>query len=89
VPAGPYRTETLALTTVPNRNMILLSVARGWAITLKYDAVAYGAHGGPHTNYPDCWPEFAEAMDRAARLCNDHPVRVLAPFIHHDKAYRP
>src|SRR5262245_55132194 len=31
VPEGPYRTETLAVTTVPNRNMILLSVGLGWA----------------------------------------------------------
>jgi hypothetical protein len=64
MPEGPYRTETLALTTVPNRNMILLAVALGWAVALKYDAVAFGAHGGSHTNYPDCRPEFAEAMDR-------------------------
>jgi 7-cyano-7-deazaguanine synthase len=87
VPEGPYRTETLALTTVPNRNMILLAVALGWAITLRYDAVAFGAHGGPHTNYADCRPAFAEAMDRVARLCDDHSVRVLAPFVDHDKAH--
>jgi 7-cyano-7-deazaguanine synthase len=87
VPEGPYRPETLALTTVPNRNMILLAVAIGWAVTLKYYAVAFGAHQGPHTNYPDCRPEFAEAMDRAARLCDEHPVRVLAPFIERDKAH--
>jgi 7-cyano-7-deazaguanine synthase len=67
--------------------MILLSVAIGWAVTLKYDAVAFGAHQGPHTNYPDCRPEFADAMDRAAQLCDAHPVQVLAPFVNHDKAF--
>jgi 7-cyano-7-deazaguanine synthase len=87
VPEGPYRPDTLALTTVPNRNMILLSVAIAWAVTLKFDAVAFGAHSGPHANYPDCRPEFAEAMDRAAQLCDEHPVRVLAPFVRHDKAF--
>jgi 7-cyano-7-deazaguanine synthase len=86
IPEGPYSSETLALTTVPNRNMILLSVSIGWAISLGYDGVAFGAHQGPHTNYPDCRPEFAEAMDRAAKLCDEHPIRVLAPFVTGDKA---
>ncbi|MCC6418201.1 MAG: 7-cyano-7-deazaguanine synthase QueC [Gemmataceae bacterium] len=86
VPEGPYTAGTIALTTVPNRNMILLAIALGWAIALRYDAVTFGAHQGPHANYPDCRPEFAEVMDRAARLCDAHPVRILAPFIHADKA---
>jgi 7-cyano-7-deazaguanine synthase len=84
---GPYRTETIALTTVPNRNMILLSIGLAWAISLRFDAVAFGAHGGPHTNYPDCRPEFAAAMDRVAHVCDDRGLSVLAPFVHHDKAH--
>src|SRR5690242_19583716 len=46
VPEGEYSSETIGTTTVPNRNMILLSVALAWASSMKYEAVAYGAHGG-------------------------------------------
>jgi 7-cyano-7-deazaguanine synthase len=87
IPEGPYSAESIALTAVPNRNMILISVALAWAVSLKFDAVAFGAHQGPHTNYPDCRPVFAHAMDVAAHLCDDRPLRVLAPFVESDKAH--
>ena len=86
VPEGPYAEESMKLTTVPNRNMILLSVAIGWASSLKYNAVAFGAHGGPYTPYPDCQPDFTEAMDRVAGVCDWTPIHVLAPFVHWEKA---
>src|SRR5262245_45161443 len=56
LPEGEYAQETIGQTTVPNRNMVLLSVGIAWAAALKFDAVAFGAHGGVHTNYPDCKP---------------------------------
>ena len=62
VPEGGYAAATMRATTVPNRNMIMLSVGIAWAIGLGYDAVAFGAHGGEYTPYPDCRPTFAEAM---------------------------
>lgn len=80
VPEGDYSEESMKLTTVPNRNMILLSVALAWAASLKFDAVAFGAHGGEYTPYPDCQPAFATAMDKAAGVCDWTPLRVLAPF---------
>ena len=86
VPDGRYDAETMQLTTVPNRNMVLLSVGLAWASSLKFDAVAFGAHGGEYTPYPDCQPAFAEAMDRASKLCDWHPLEVLAPFVRWTKA---
>jgi 7-cyano-7-deazaguanine synthase len=85
VPDGKYEAATMQVTTVPNRNMGLLSVALAWASSRKYAAVAYGAHGGPYTNYPDCRPEFAAALDQAAGLCDWEPIRVLAPFVGWEK----
>ncbi|HJZ57137.1 MAG TPA: 7-cyano-7-deazaguanine synthase, partial [Gemmataceae bacterium] len=52
VPEGEYSAATLPLTTVPNRNMVLLSLGIAWAADLGFDAVAFGAHGGAHANYP-------------------------------------
>lgn len=86
VPQGHYAEESMKLTVVPNRNMIMLSVAIGWAVSLKAEFVAYGAHGGDHTIYPDCRPEFVEAMQTAAGLADWHPVAVTAPFLNMTKA---
>lgn len=81
VPDGHYTEEAMKLTVVPNRNMIMLSVAIGWAVASKFDQVAYAAHGGDHAIYPDCRPEFVAQIDAAATICDWHSVRVVAPFI--------
>jgi hypothetical protein len=66
--------------------MILLSVGVAWAASLRFDAVAFGAHSGPHTNYPDCSPAFAEAMDCAAGHCDDWIIS--AALAHPDRFAR-
>ena len=86
VPSGQYENGTIQITTVPNRNMIFLSVAIGWAATLKFNGVAFGAHAGVHTNYPDCKPVFADAMNAAAMVCDWDPICVYSPFIEFTKA---
>jgi len=72
-------------TVVPNRNMIMLSVAVGWALALQFDAVAYGAHSGDHAIYPDCREEFAQALDQAVGLCDWQGMQLMRPFVHLDK----
>lgn len=86
VPHGHYAEESMKVTVVPNRNMILLSLAIAWAVSVKADAVAYAAHAGDHTIYPDCRPEFVEAMERAAALCDWHRVTIDRPFVNLTKA---
>ena len=87
VPQGHYTAESMKTTVVPNRNMIMLAVAAGWAISRKADAVAYGAHAGDHTIYPDCRPEFADAVRRCLQLADWHRVDLLYPFISLTKAH--
>lgn len=86
VPEGHYAEESMKATVVPNRNMIMLSVALGYAISLEAQFVAYGAHAGDHTIYPDCRPEFASAINTAALLADWHQVELLRPFIRMTKA---
>lgn len=86
VPDGHYAEETMKITVVPNRNMIMLAVAAGWAISLKFDQVAFGAHSGDHAIYPDCRAEFADAMDNALGLADWHRVRLVRPFVSLTKA---
>lgn len=81
VPEGRYDEESMKLTVVPNRNMILLSIAIGHAIATGFDCVAYAAHGGDHAIYPDCRPEFAAVIEQAARLCDWKPIEIHRPFI--------
>jgi 7-cyano-7-deazaguanine synthase len=86
VPEGHYADENMKDTVVPNRNMMMLSIAAAVAISRKFDAVGYAAHAGDHTIYPDCRPEFADAVRKAVRLCDWHNLDLLAPFIHSSKA---
>ena len=44
VPEGHYEDESMKATVVPNRNMILLSIATGWAISTGASSVSYAAH---------------------------------------------
>lgn len=81
VPEGHYEEDSMKATVVPNRNMILLSLATGYAVTVGAGAVWYGAHGGDHAIYPDCRPEFVARMDAVCRVANYEPVAVEAPFM--------
>lgn len=82
VPDGHYAEESMKQTVVPNRNMMMLALAGSWAVSMKADHVAYGAHSGDHAIYPDCRPEFAEAVEDCLRLCDWHPVKLIRPFLY-------
>ena len=86
VPHGEYSRQTMEVTVVPNRNMIMLSIAASWAISLGYDSVAFGAHSGEYTPYVDCQPEFAAAVNAATHVCDELPIEVLAPFVQWSKS---
>jgi len=86
VPHGHFEAEAMKLTVVPNRNMIMLSVAIAWAISTKSESVSYAAHGGDHAIYPDCREEFASALHTAALLADWHQVRIDRPFVRESKA---
>lgn len=86
VPHGHYEDETMKVTVVPNRNMIMLSIAMGWAVSIGADTVAFGAHGGDHAIYPDCRERFVSAMNEVGRVANYDPILVTAPFVGLTKA---
>jgi 7-cyano-7-deazaguanine synthase len=85
VPEGHYAEENMKKTVVPNRNMIMLALATARAITLDYQAVVYGAHGGDHAIYPDCRPEFIGAMTSAIYLADWKKINLLAPYVYMNK----
>lgn len=85
VPEGHYESETMKLTVVPNRNMIMASIAIGWAVNLDYDEVALGVHAGDHAIYPDCRPEFITALGGIASVANFKAIHIYTPFLLKDK----
>lgn len=82
VPHGHYADESMRATVVPNRNMMLLAMAGAAAISWEFNAVGYAAHAGDHTIYPDCRPEFIDAMASAFRACHyDDGIELVTPFV--------
>jgi 7-cyano-7-deazaguanine synthase len=86
VPHGHYAESSMKQTVVPNRNMIMIAIAAGWAISRRYDRVAYGAHAGDHAIYPDCRPQFVDALRGALSLADWNSVDLFCPFIGMSKA---
>ena len=80
IPDGNYAEENMRSTVVPFRNGIMLSVAVGLAESRNLKFVMMANHGGDHTIYPDCRPEFVEAFDAAARAGTYIGVGLLSPY---------
>jgi 7-cyano-7-deazaguanine synthase len=86
MPLTDYSVESMKVTVVPNRNMVMLSIAISKAIQQGCGAVAYGAHAGDHDVYPDCRRDFVDAMRHAAGLCDWHQIELLTPLLHMTKS---
>lgn len=80
IPEGHYAAENMKSTVVPFRNGIMLSIAIGIAESNGLTNVLIANHGGDHTIYPDCRPEFIEAIDRAAEAGTYVKAHVVAPY---------
>ncbi|AEF54919.1 7-cyano-7-deazaguanine synthase QueC [Marinomonas posidonica] len=85
IPEGHYESDSMKSTVVPNRNMVLLSMAIAYAVSLEAGKVYYGAHSGDHHIYPDCRPEFVDAMNAVAQIANYQAVDIVTPFLHSSK----
>lgn len=90
VPDGWYTDETMKITVVPNRNMIMLSIAAGVAVAENASGIATAVHSGDHFIYPDCRPAFIVAAERAIRIGNEgfanEALHIIAPFVNSTKA---
>ena len=86
VPEGHYAEESMKATVVPNRNMIMLAVAAGWAISKRFTKVAYAAHGGDRAIYPDCRRDFTAPFEAALLNADWRKVGLHAPYLDLSKA---
>lgn len=77
----------IPITYVPARNTILLSLALGFAETLRANDIFCGVNAVDYSGYPDCRPEFIQAFQNLARLATKAGVEgaeisIHAPLIH-------
>ncbi len=90
VPEGRYDNENMKITVVPNRNMIMLSIAAGIAISRDTHLLATAVHNGDFAIYPDCRPDFINKFTAAVRSGNqgfvDANFNVKSPFLFYSKA---
>lgn len=93
VPEGFYEQENMKETVVPNRNAIFSSISYGYALSIatreKNDVyLSLGVHAGDHAIYPDCRPEFYQAVHQAFATGNwdSHLVHFYLPYLNGNKA---
>lgn len=87
IPKGDYKAQLeqkkVLTTYVPYRNGLFLSSAAAIAISRDCDVIYYGAHKDDSNNdaYPDCSPEFTNAINEAIYLGSGKKVKVIGPFV--------
>ncbi|MCL4330409.1 MAG: 7-cyano-7-deazaguanine synthase QueC [Candidatus Thermoplasmatota archaeon] len=60
--------DDIPATYVPARNSVFLSIGSAYAEALGCDSVAIGANALDYSGYPDCRPEYMNAMEKALNL---------------------
>lgn len=68
-------------TYVPNRNMILLSLAAAYAEAHGIRDIYYGAQAMDEYGYWDCTAEFVNRINETFSLNRRDAIRVYAPFL--------
>jgi len=86
IPDGHYADDNMRATVVPFRNGIMLAIACGIAESRGLRRVMIANHSGDHTIYPDCRPEFVDAMSSAMSAGTYEGVTVWAPYTGISKA---
>jgi 7-cyano-7-deazaguanine synthase len=86
IPKGHYAEDNMKSTVVPFRNGIMLSIAIGYAESVGAEKVLLASHTGDHAIYPDCRPEFTEAISIAAVTGTQKGISIEAPFSNKTKA---
>ena len=80
IPEGNYDDENMKSTVVPFRNGIMLAIACGMAESNGLKRVMIANHAGDHAIYPDCRPNFVNAMSEAMCAGTYENVTVFAPY---------
>lgn len=80
IPSGHYDDANMRSTVVPFRNGIMLAVAAGLAESRHLGVIMLANHSGDHAIYPDCRPEFVEAMGGAIAAGTYDNISLFCPY---------
>ena len=79
--------QNIPVTYVPARNTIFLSFALAYAETITAERVYIGVNALDYSGYPDCRPDYIQAMQEVFRLGTKLgregiAIAIVAPLIH-------
>src|SRR5699024_6162571 len=83
--------EEIPSTYVPARNLIFLSLATAYAEVVGAEKIYIGISSVDYSGYPDCRPEFIDAMTQTLNLATkvgaeENELKIEAPLSHLSKA---
>lgn len=78
--------QNIPITYVPARNTIFLSFALGYAEAIAAQRVYIGVNALDYSGYPDCRPDYIQAMQEVFRLGTKEgregqPITIVTPLI--------
>ena len=78
--------DNIPVTYVPARNTIFLSFALSYAEAIAAERVYIGVNALDYSGYPDCRPDYIQAMQAVFRLGTKQgregqPIEIVAPLI--------
>ncbi len=78
--------QNIPITYVPARNTIFLSFALGYAESINAERVYIGVNALDYSGYPDCRPDYIQAMQEVFRLGTKQgregePIKIHTPLI--------
>jgi len=79
--------ESIPITYVPARNTIFLSFALAYAEAIRSRCVYIGVNALDYSGYPDCRPDYIQAMEKVFLLGTQqgregNPITIKSPLIH-------
>jgi 7-cyano-7-deazaguanine synthase len=79
--------QTIPITYVPARNTIFLSFGLSYAEAIQADSVYVGVNALDYSGYPDCRPDYIEAMRKVFELGTKQgregqTIKIVTPLIH-------
>ncbi|MEA5595352.1 7-cyano-7-deazaguanine synthase QueC [Rivularia sp. UHCC 0363] len=78
--------QNIPITYVPARNTIFLSFAVSYAETIAAEKIYIGVNALDYSGYPDCRPDYIQAMQEVFRLGTKqgregNPIDIVTPLI--------
>jgi 7-cyano-7-deazaguanine synthase len=78
--------QDIPVTYVPARNTIFLSFALGYAEAIAAQKIYIGVNALDYSGYPDCRPDYLQAMQEVFRLGTkqgreNQPIEIVAPLL--------